>query len=63
MATDETISPKEAARLSGRSLRTIRRWLAEGKLVARQPGGPHSLVEIDRRQFFECVMDRRYGGH
>ena len=40
------VTPKEFVRLSGLSLATVRRYLANGRLPKFQPGGPRCRVLI-----------------
>src|SRR5258708_391796 len=49
------LAVKRAARKSGKSEKTIRRWIKEGKLVAEQPGGPTGVYLI-KRDDLEAVM-------
>jgi len=46
---------QQAARKSGKSEKTIRRWIHEGKLAAEQPGGPTGVYLI-KRDDLEAVM-------
>ncbi len=47
---DRRITLAEAARLSGKSERTLRRWYHQGKLQAMQEGGINSLLYFDIQQ-------------
>lgn len=49
------LTVQQAARKSGKSEKTIRRWIKEGKLAAEQPGGP-SGVYLIKREDLESVM-------
>lgn len=46
------ITPKELALLTGKSLRTVRRWIRDGTVVYLQPNGKGSSVLIPRRGYF-----------
>jgi excisionase family DNA binding protein len=47
----------EAARRVGRNPETVRRWIREGKLVARKVGTQH-VIEEDALAAFEPQSDR-----
>jgi len=49
------LTVQQAARKSGKSEKTIRRWIHEGKLAAEQPGGPTGVYLI-KRDDLEAVM-------
>jgi molybdopterin-binding protein len=53
MATeDNSLTPREAARLMGISYPTIKKWILEGKLkTVRTPGGHHRLSESSLRSY------------
>lgn len=53
MATeDNSLTPREAARLMGISYPTIKKWILEGKLKTVQtPGGHHRLSESSLRSY------------
>ena len=42
------LTVQQASRKSGKSEKTIRRWIHEGKLAAEQPGGPTGAYLIKR---------------
>jgi excisionase family DNA binding protein len=47
----------EAARRVGRNPETVRRWIREGKLVARKVGTQH-VIDEDALAAFEPLSDR-----
>jgi excisionase family DNA binding protein len=49
------LTVQQAARKSGKSEKTIRRWIKEGKLAAEQPGGPAGVYLI-KREDLEAVI-------
>jgi excisionase family DNA binding protein len=49
------LSVQQAARKSGKSEKTIRRWIKGGKLAAEQSGGP-SGVYLIKREDLEAVI-------
>jgi excisionase family DNA binding protein len=49
------LTVQQAARKSGKSEKTIRRWIKEGKLAAEQPGGPTGVYLI-KRDDLEAVI-------
>jgi excisionase family DNA binding protein len=49
------LSVQQAARKSGKSEKTIRRWIKDGKLAAEQSGGP-SGVYLIKREDLEAVI-------
>jgi len=49
------LTVQRAARKSGKSEKTIRRWIKDGKLAAQQPGGP-SGVYLIKREDLEAVI-------
>ncbi|MDR3658754.1 MAG: excisionase family DNA-binding protein [Mycobacterium sp.] len=49
-ATQKYISPRQAAEFYGVSLRTIQRWLAEGKIQGYRLGGKLVRLEADEVQ-------------
>jgi molybdopterin-binding protein len=53
MATeDNSLTPREAARLMGISYPAIKKWILEGKLkTVRTPGGHHRLSESSLRSY------------
>ncbi len=53
MATeDNSLTPREAARLIGISYPTIKKWILDGKLkTIRTPGGHHRLSESSLRTY------------
>lgn len=48
MVKPDFISPKELAIIGNVSLRTVRRWIASGKVVVFQPGDPGTTVLIPK---------------
>ena len=56
------LTPEEFAHLSGLSLSTVRRYLADGRLPKVQPGGPRCRVLIPRQQFPAIKKTRENGG-
>ncbi len=54
MATETTMTPKEASRELNVSLDTLRRWEAQGKISAtRTPGGQRRFDPIEVRKIKE----------
>jgi len=52
---DEWISVAAAARRVGRSDRTVRRWIDEGRLIARQMVKPKGWIEVCVRSLDELI--------
>jgi excisionase family DNA binding protein len=50
-ATEELLSPQEAADRLGVSVYTVRRWIKEGKLRAFKPGKEYRVREADLEAF------------
>jgi excisionase family DNA binding protein len=53
-ATEELLSPQEAAGRLGVSVYTVRRWIKEGKLRAFKPGKEYRLREPDLEEFLRA---------
>jgi molybdopterin-binding protein len=52
MATDEMLTPREAARFLGISYPTIKQWILSGKLKTVQtPGGHHRVAQSTLKPF------------
>jgi excisionase family DNA binding protein len=46
---------RQAAQKSGKSEKTIRRWIKEGRLAAEQPGGPTGIYVIKREDLEKVI--------
>jgi molybdopterin-binding protein len=54
MATNEMLTPREAARLLGVSYPSIKQWILSGKLKTVQtPGGHHRIAQSTLKPFLE----------
>lgn len=54
---EHPLTPEEFAAVCGRSAKTVRRWIAAGKLRARQDCRPWLITPVNARRFLEM------GGH
>lgn len=50
MLDKDFYSPKEVARILGRSKNQIYKWLREGIIKSTRPGGPHSAHLVSREE-------------
>ena len=53
----EVVTPQEYSQLTGISMSTVRRYLADGRLPKLQPGGPRCRVLIPRWALFAIPVD------
>lgn len=60
------LAPQEFAKVSGLSMSSVRRYLADGRLPKSQPGGPRCrvLIPVDALQQLspQCVIHERASG-
>jgi len=53
------ITVEVAAKLCGRSEATVRRWADEGRITARQPGGFHKKMDVERSSLLKFMEGSR----